>query len=75
MERASWPSLTGAQLPQILVILQVIYEFIWTEMHYPTPWQVKICSQDVEALINLPGLVEDFLPNRAPVGEWIGLFH
>lgn len=38
MERASWPSLAGAQLPQILVILWVIYELVWAGIHYPTPW-------------------------------------
>lgn len=38
MERASWPSLAGAQLPQILVILWVIYELVWAGVHYPTPW-------------------------------------
>lgn len=37
MERASWPSLTGAQLPQILVILLVIYELVWTGIHHPYP--------------------------------------
>lgn len=73
MERASWPSLAGAQLPQILVILWVIYELVWAGIHYPTPWQVKICGQNVEALINLPGLVGDFLPTGAPVGQQTGL--
>lgn len=38
MERASWPSLAGAQLPQILVILCVIYELVWAGIHYPTLW-------------------------------------
>lgn len=38
MERASWPSLAGAQLPQILVILWVIYELVWAGIHHPTPW-------------------------------------
>lgn len=32
-------------------------------------------QQNVEALINLLGLVEDFLPTEAPIEEWIGLFH
>lgn len=36
---------------------------------------MKICRQNVEALINLPGLVEDFLQTGATVEEWIGLFH
>lgn len=32
--QAGWPSLTWAQLPQILVILKVIYELFWTGIRY-----------------------------------------
>lgn len=75
-DEASWLALlTWAQLPQIRVILKVIYELFWTAIRYSSVLVVKICEQNIDALINLLGFVEDFLPSGATIEGWIGLFH
>lgn len=57
------------------MILKVIYELFWTAIRYSSVLVVKICEQNIDALINLLGFVEDFLPSGAAIEEWIGLFH